>query len=99
MSGFVLTERAETDLRNIWDYIAARSVDAADKVIVDFHRAFDQLAENPEMGHRRRDVRNRRYRFWRVHRFIIAYFPETRPMQIIRIVGGQRNFRPLFRKG
>ncbi len=52
----------------------------------------------PGVGHRRKDVRNPRYRFWRANRFIIAYFPDTRPLQVIRIVGAQRDLRRLFDK-
>ena len=56
------------------------------------------LATAPRIGHRRADVRDTRYRFWRANRFIIAYFPETRPLQIIRIVGAHRDFRKMFKK-
>jgi hypothetical protein len=43
-------------------------------------------------------VKNERYRFWRVNRFIIAYFADTRPIQVIRIVGSHRDFRNIFKK-
>lgn len=98
MSRYILAADAERDLEEIWDYIAVQSVEAADAVANDFRMAFEKLAEHPGIGHRRDDVRNQRYRFWRVHRFIIAYFPATDSVQIVRVVGGQRDFRRLFRK-
>jgi antitoxin ParD1/3/4/toxin ParE1/3/4 len=96
MSAYVLTEEAERDLIEIWDYIANQSVELADAVAAEIRAALDLLASSPGIGHRRQDVKDPRYRFWRANRFVIAYFPKTQPLQIIRIVGGHRDFRQLF---
>ena len=96
MSRYIFTEQAAQDLEDIWDYVAADSLDAADIVARDIRAALELIAAMPGVGHRRKDVRNPRYRFWRANRFIIAYFPDTRPLQIIRIVGAQRDVRRLF---
>lgn len=96
MSGYVLTEQAEQDLNDIWDYISHQNIDDADAVLAELREAMEFLAESPSIGHRRRDVRDPRYRFWRANRFIIAYFHETNPLQIIRVVGGRRDLRRLF---
>jgi plasmid stabilization system protein ParE len=98
MSAYVLTEEAERDLNEIWDYIANESIEQADAVAAEIREALTLLASAPGIGHRRADVRDGRYRFWRANRFIVAYFPDTQPLQIIRIVGGHRDFRKLFRK-
>ena len=99
MSRFILTEQAEQDLNDIaWDYIANESLEQADAVIAEIREAFKLLASAPGIGHRRADVKNPRYRFWRANRFIIAYFRDTDPLQIIRIVGGHRDFRQILRK-
>ena len=63
MSRYVLTEQAEQDLNDIWDYIADQSVEQADAVIREIREAFELLASMPGAGHRRADVRNERYRF------------------------------------
>src|SRR5688500_4309875 len=97
MSRYILTEQAEQDLNDIWDYIADQDVEQADAVVREIRDAFELLAAMPGAGHRRRDVRDERYRFWRANRFIIAYFRDTRPLQIIRIVGGHREFRRIFK--
>jgi plasmid stabilization system protein ParE len=92
-----LTKRAINDLREIWDYIEADGGTAiAAKVAAELNGAFAQLAARPEMGHARPDARNQRFRFWRVNRFMIAYFPDTEPLQIVRIAGARRDFRKLF---
>jgi plasmid stabilization system protein ParE len=98
MSRFILTEQAEQDLNDIWDYIADQSVEQADAVVREIRDALGLLAAMPGAGHRRRDVNDKRYRFWRANRFIIAYFRDTEPLQIIRIVGGHRDFRQIFFK-
>ena len=97
MSVYLLTEQAELDLQNIWDYIATESMETADAVAAEIQQAFEKLAQMPGLGHRRIDVRSRRVRFWSVRRFVIAYFPDTQPLQIVRIVGGERDFRRLFK--
>jgi len=96
MNGYVLTEQAEADLQDIWDFIAAGNVDAADTVAAEFREAFNTLADMPGLGHRRVDVINRRFRFWTIYRYVIAYFPDTNPLQIIRVVPGERDLRKLF---
>jgi antitoxin ParD1/3/4/toxin ParE1/3/4 len=96
MSSFVLTARARLDLQLIWNRIADDSIDNADKVKDELRTAMRQLAHMPGMGHRRADVSNPRYRFWAVYSFVIAYLPDTRPLQVVRVVHGAQNFKKLF---
>ncbi|HEV8377721.1 MAG TPA: type II toxin-antitoxin system RelE/ParE family toxin [Tepidisphaeraceae bacterium] len=98
MSEYILTEEAERDLNEIWEYIAAESINSADSVVREIREGIELVAFAPGIGHQRRDVRDRRYRFWKANRFIIAYFRDTRPLQIVRIVGATRDFRKIFRK-
>ena len=98
MNRYVLTRRAQKDLELIWNYIAADNVDAADKVKDELRSAMQGLAAAPGKGHGRADVRNPRYRLWVVYSYIIAYFPDTKPLQIVRVVHGRRDFRRLFEK-
>jgi plasmid stabilization system protein ParE len=97
VSTFVLSARARLDILLIWNRIAENSVDAADLVKDELHAAMTQLALMPGMGHRRRDVKNPRYRFWLVYSYVIAYFPDTKPLQIVRVVHGAQNLRALFK--
>jgi len=66
MKRIVLTKTAFKDLAEIWNYIAADSVNAADRVRRDIEAAIRKIAETPGMGHQRQDVANPNYRFWRV---------------------------------
>jgi len=93
---YVLTLEAERDLNDIWTHISAQSVDSADAVVREIREALELISSLPRVGHERKDVRDPRYRFWRANRFIIAYHHESKPLQIIRIIGGSRDFRQLF---
>jgi plasmid stabilization system protein ParE len=47
VTGYVLTVDADLDLDEIWDYIAADSVDAADRLIGKLFGAFEAASTEP----------------------------------------------------
>lgn len=49
------------------------------------------LAERPGIGRLREDLADEPLRIWPVYSYLIIYRPETRPLQIIRIVSGYRD--------
>jgi len=53
----------------------------------------------PGIGHSRTDVEDPRYRFWRIHSYIIAYRIDTKPITIARVLHGARDFRRIFGPG
>jgi plasmid stabilization system protein ParE len=95
MSGYVLGREAEGDLDDIWDYIAKDSVDAADRVIAQFFEAFDALARNPSMGHKRPDLTQSPVLFWPLGNYLVIYRPQRRLVEIVAIVHGKRDI-PVF---
>lgn len=50
MKLFVLTPCAEQDVGDIWDYIAADSIEAADQVLDSLERTVMKLAKSPGIG-------------------------------------------------
>jgi plasmid stabilization system protein ParE len=76
--------------------VAADRLSAADRLTEQVHDAVELLARFPGMGHFRADVPHRRYRFWAVQPYVIAYRFTSRTLTIVRIVHGARNFRTLF---
>ncbi len=56
MSGYAFHPEAFTDLDQIWEYIAERNIDAADRVLADLRAAFHTLVASPHIGHRRPDL-------------------------------------------
>jgi plasmid stabilization system protein ParE len=55
VSGYVLSTDAARNLDAIWEYIAADSIDAADRWIGTLFDAFEALGQMPAMGHQRTD--------------------------------------------
>lgn len=66
MSGYVLGRDAEQDLNDLWDYIAEDSVEAADRLIAALFDAFEALARNSGIGHKRQDLTSSPVLFWPV---------------------------------
>ena len=63
MSEFVLHPHAAKDLEEIWEYIAADSLDAADRVREEIYDAIQSLVPLPYAGHTRPDLTSRPLRF------------------------------------
>jgi plasmid stabilization system protein ParE len=96
-AGYDLTPLAEADLDDTWDYVADRfGFDVADGVLDSLHKAFQLLAENPEIGHARKDIAPLPYSFWPVGPSLIAYRTDARPLQIVRVVRGARDWQGLL---
>jgi toxin ParE1/3/4 len=96
--GFVLTPEARQDLIEIWSYIAEDSIDCADQLLARFYDAFTRLAQAPGMGHRREELADSQYRFWRVRSYVIAYRWDAIPLQVIAIVHGARQLEAFFQQ-
>ena len=93
MSGFVLHPEAYTDLNDIWDYIAADSLDAADRVIEEIYSAIKSLVSFPRRGYRRSELTSRPVRFLPVREYVIAYAAEEKPIVVLAVLHGRRNPR------
>jgi toxin ParE1/3/4 len=88
--------RAYHDISEIWNYIAADNPTAADEQEERFFVAMRELAAQPGMGHRRPDVSDARYRFWRVGAYQIAYRVRGKKLTVCRVLHSARDFRKLL---
>jgi plasmid stabilization system protein ParE len=93
---FVLSAPARSDLREIHDYIATDDPAAARRVLGDLRDAMHRLAELPGLGHVRDDLADETLRVWTVHSYLVIYRPETRPLQVVRVLSGYRDIAALF---
>ena len=93
MSGFVLHPDASADLDDVWEFIAADSLDAADRVLEEIYEAIHSLVRFPSSGHIRPDLSSRPLRFHAVRDFLIAYAFEEHPLVVLAIIHGRRNPR------
>lgn len=96
MKSFVLTPLAAHDLGEIWDYLADESIPAADRVLNALEKALYGLVKNPGKGHRREDLADERHRFFLVYSYLIVYRPDTKPMQVIRVLHASRDVQALL---
>ena len=76
MNEFVLHPEAHADLDEIWEYIAADSLDAADRTIEELYEAIHSLVPFPRIGHSRPDLTASPLLFQTVREYVIAYAPE-----------------------
>jgi plasmid stabilization system protein ParE len=81
VSGYILSSDADSDLEEIWDYIAADNVDAADRWIEKLFDAFDALALTPGIGNTREDLTCYPVLFWAVGAYLIIYRGDHRPLK------------------
>ena len=95
MSGFWFHPSAYDDLQEIWEYIAADNLDAADRVVNEIYHALELLALSPHRGHRRPALTSKPLRFILVRDFLIAYVPDETPVWVVAILHGRRNPRVL----
>lgn len=91
--GYDFHPEAEIDLDEIWEYIAADNISAADRVIADIHQSLEALVPFPHRGHRRPDLTTRPLRFILVRDYLIAYAPDKKPLWIIAVMHGHRSPR------
>ena len=96
MKSFVFTPLAARDLNEIWDYLASDSIAAADRVLDALEKALHELVKNPGKGHWREDLADRQHRFFLVYSYLIVYRPETKPLQVIRVLHASRDIQTLL---
>lgn len=99
MTRYLFTPQALDDLFDIWTYIAQDNLDAANRVEEEIYNSCELLANSPLAGTVRKDLTSLPVRFWLVPSFpnyFIVYDPETKPLQIIRILHRARNIRSVI---
>jgi len=95
MSGFVLHPAAFHDINEIWEFIAADNLDAADRVLDELRESIDKLVDFPEMGFRREELTSKPLRFFPVRDFLICYASEEKPLLVVAVLHTSRNPRVL----
>ena len=97
MKRFVLTRPAERDLDQIKNFLIQKAGPTITrKVFQDIRGALKLLGSEPGIGHVREDLTNRPVKFWPVYSYLIVYDPETKPVQILRVLHGMRDVEDLL---
>jgi len=93
MSGYVLSPRADQDLDDIWEHIAADDIEAADR-----WDALAMLGRNPLAGHKRTDLTDKSLLFWPVGRYLILYRLLGEKIEIAAVTQGARDIPSYLRR-
>ncbi len=97
MADHFYSPEARLDLLEIWEYIARDDPDAADRMVEGIKEAVSMLADHPCLGHLRRDLTSKPVRFWTVYPYLIIYNPDTRPLEVARVLSGYRDIASLLK--
>ena len=101
MSKFVLAPSAISDIAEVWEYYADEigDPDLADRMRDEIFAGIRKAARTPDLGHYRRDLADEPVRFWRVRKFLIIYRSEVRPIEIARVLHGNRDVETILHDG
>lgn len=91
-----LSRAALTDLEEIWLYIAADNVTAADLLLDELYEHITRLAAQPGLGHLREDLCSESLRFWPVRHYLIIYRVPEQQIEVVRVLSGYRNIKALL---
>ena len=93
MTGYAFHPEARLDLDEIWEYMRADNLGAADRIIAEILSAIRVLVEFPGRGHKRPDLTSRPLRFMVVRDYLIAYAPNEKPLWVVAVMHGRRSPR------
>ena len=96
MALYELSADAQQDLRDIWSYIAADSIDLANRIEEEFYAVFQSLGEMPGQGHTRKDLTNRPVLFFPLYSYLVIYQPEVKPIRIMAVLRGKRDVKRIL---
>lgn len=95
---YILAPEAALDLVQLWRYIRRRaSLEMADRVESVIREKIVFLAGTPGGGHWRKDFTKEHVKFFSVYSYLIVFRPETRPLQVVAILHGQRDVGQILR--
>ncbi|MEQ1948340.1 MAG: type II toxin-antitoxin system RelE/ParE family toxin [Bryobacteraceae bacterium] len=87
----ILHPEAVADLGDIWDYIAADNIDAADAFLAEIERAILLIGEFPKMGSANRNLGPDSMRVHPVREYLIVYAIDEQPTLVLAVLHGRRN--------
>ncbi|MEX2212549.1 MAG: type II toxin-antitoxin system RelE/ParE family toxin [Phycisphaeraceae bacterium] len=86
---------AEQDYAEIWDYIAERNPDAADRLLRQIDAKLESYLDTPNAGTPRDEIMPG-LRSFPVGRYVVLYRPVADGIELIRILHGARDLGRAF---
>ena len=96
MNRFVLSEQAQTDFLQAFEFVASYSTRAVLKWEARMLDALRHLGQWPKTGKLRAEFGPPPHRFWIVEDYILIYNPETNPVTIVAILHGAQELSALI---
>ena len=89
---FILTPSASRDIDGILEYVLEHSGPRrALHVHTRLYECFLKVGSQPGLGHLRDDLDDESLRVLTVFSFLVIYRPQTKPVQILRVIHGARD--------
>jgi plasmid stabilization system protein ParE len=100
VNNYILGPDADLDLDDIWEYIAADSIDAADRWIAKLFNAFEAISRMPGIGHKREDLTAYPVLFWTVGSYLsfTALAQKANRSRSWRVTQGSRDIPEFLRR-
>ncbi|MDB9311886.1 type II toxin-antitoxin system RelE/ParE family toxin [Spirulina sp. CS-785/01] len=95
MNHFLISQKAESDLEDIWVYLAKQNEIVADQQIAKIFDKFPMLAQFPNMGRQRDDLAIG-VRSFPIKPYIIFYKYSSNQLEIIRVLHQSRDMKNQF---
>jgi plasmid stabilization system protein ParE len=96
---FVVSPTAADDLEDIWAYLAEKaSEEIAARTIERLVQEFAKLAEDPGIGHLRRDLTPLPLHFFFIEPYLVIYQRNLSPLPIHAVLHGARDVRKILRE-
>lgn len=97
MAELVVSRRAEDELRELWRYIAAEDLNAADRLLLRIDQKLQLLRDFPDIGTLRNDIRPG-FRMLVAGNYLLLY--EHRVVdsivELVAVVDGRRDLSHIF---
>jgi antitoxin ParD1/3/4/toxin ParE1/3/4 len=77
-------------------FISDKSIQAAERFVDAIYDAFDMLARNPQLGHRRSDLTSLPVFFWTAFKGYAVIYRKTDPLQIVRVLAWKQDVPTLL---
>ena len=77
-------------------FISEKSIQAAEHFVDEIYDAFEMLARNPHLGHRRSDLTLLPVFFWTAFKEYAVIYRKSDPLQIVRVLAWKRDVPTLL---
>ena len=95
---YVLAPEAALDLVQVWRYVKKEAgVEIADRVESAIRDKIVFLTRFPGSGHWRKNLTDEPVKFFPVYSYLTVYRPETKPLEMVAIIHGQRDVEWLLK--